>query len=576
MYFVKSNQCVHGLFRLAKDWAYQILSVARLKEKSAYFVLFVFDGDSIIIDGYRTQVESNRPIKEFFRMDSLDANESNRNPLFQQHIIPVAFGMLQSALLRHLLQTRGVSESQEEKQRFENQLQDLFFNLESLVFLDGEHRADAILSRFLRWSGPGFSRRFFLDDAPLSQNSFNRDAHFISTQMEEMLEAAHYKKLPIEALEKALEESSFEKIFVRLQNIDFLNYYVRGSYITEQQENLTRKMIKRFHADKKWMDAFVAPQSVEIFEEVVVIVSELMNPEIEENSGVCCEKDPETIQREIQQNKEKIDKILSKYMKKGRKKRLRPISKRRKAIQKTVEEKMQQLLDKSLDDFIRDRDADRSVMKQLHIYVYNDIPETDLELLLPNAQVSLGVKEYIRLCASGTVTSTTVGRAVLMRGMKRLLTVFNPVLFGAMRFINRMNFVRIDQKYKHAQYMLKRRKGCDAKALSHLADDYENVLKREILLVYTLLLSQIRLSQTNDVGLTRNDLENLARRFVRETFGVDFTPEFKKTLSIMHSWGILEKKDMANQTYFYAVSVDQAVDNTLINRMSVKNKITLS
>ncbi len=494
-------------------------------------------------------------------MNDVDKNQSNLLPL---RILPIAFDDLRNITIKHLLESCHTPDL--------DKLEDFLFNLESMVFLDGEHRADSIMTRFLRWSGPGFTKRFFKHNMDLTDSSFHDDLNFVTNQVETLLNLSHYKKLSVESVEQSLHDMSYEKIFVRLQNIEFLNFYVRGSYIAEQSETFTRSMAKKIHAKERWVSSLLSPESVEIFEELTVIIGE----NIEQNEEQKDENDNGNIDNHhkdepspAQLNTRQMHRELHPYLQEESKKTARPVVKRKRAIQRMVQEKMRQLQDKSLDEFMKERLVESKQLKRLQILVYHHIPATDLELLIPNAEISLGVKEYIQLCFTGTATIPTLGKAIFSKSLRRAFMVFNPIIFGIYRIFYKMNIVKTEQKYSHARYMLKRLLARNAKAISHLVDDYENVLKREALLIITVLACHAK----EPKGLTQTALEKYSRDFIHDHLQTDFEPDFSFSLKVLQHWGIINRDGNHNPPHFSLPPLDELICVTSISRKNLRDKI---
>ncbi len=97
----------------------------------------------------------------------MNQDSQKRTPLFPQHIIPVSFETLKSTLIDYLRQSFRCMNPNEETDNAREQIENLLFQIKSLVFLDGEYRADAIMCRFSPWSGSNFTRRFFMDGKPV-------------------------------------------------------------------------------------------------------------------------------------------------------------------------------------------------------------------------------------------------------------------------------------------------------------------------------------------------------------------------------------------------------------------------
>jgi uncharacterized protein DUF3754 len=494
-------------------------------------------------------------------MNTVENNQTNLQPL---RILPIAFDDLLNITSKHLAKCLSSSDDDLPEQS-QQQLEDFLFNLESMVFLDGEHRADSIMTRFLRWSGPGFTKRFFKKTIDLTESSFHDDLNFVTNQVETLLNLSHYKKLATEIVEKSLHHISYEKIFVRLQNIDFLNFYVRGSYMAEQSETMTRPMAKKMHAKEKWVSSILSPESVEVFEELTVIIGENIKQDEEDDIEV----NDKDVVSPTQLNTQQMHRELHPYLQEESKKTVRPVVKRKRAIQRMVQEKMRQLQDKSLDQFMKERLVESKQLKRLHLLVYHHIPSTDLELLIPNAEISLGVKEYIQLCFAGTATIPALGKAIFTKSFRRMLMVFNPIFFGVYRIFYKMNIVKTEQKYSHARYMLKRLLARNAKAISHLVDDYENVLKREALLIITVLACQAK----DPEGLTQTDLEKHCQEFIHENLQTDFEPDFSFSLKVLQHWGIVTCNANHNPPHFSLPALDELVSITSISRKNLKDKI---
>ncbi|MGC9329282.1 MAG: DUF3754 domain-containing protein, partial [Candidatus Hinthialibacter sp.] len=446
--------------------------------------------------------------------------------MLPQRIIAVAFDNLCQAAIERAEETYSPLSKKEREERM-RLFHDVLFHLESLVFLDGEHRADSMMSRLLRWSGPGFTRRFYLNQVDLNEDVFLQDKQYVTSQIEELLGVSHFEKLSTKQIERGMCRMSYERIFVRLQNIDFLNFFVRGSYTARQRDTLQRAMFKRVKFNEKLASSLLAPESIEVFEEVVVVVSEEI-PQQEEQGEDQLESEtaPNLTFNSEQMNRE-LEPYLAEEQTTGR-----PVKKRRRAIQRVVKEKMRSLQEKTLEEIMAEHTPDPNKVKHLHLIVYHNIPATDLELLLPNAEISLGVKEYVQLCFAGTATLPALGKVLLTRGMRKILMFFNPVIFGAYRILYKMNVVRTEQKFLHARYLLNHRLARGGKAVSHLADDYENVLKREAVLIFLALTFE-----PNSHGLTRKEIEEKAQKFVREAWGIDFEPDFERSLGILIRWG---------------------------------------
>ncbi len=480
----------------------------------------------------------------------------NLQPRFKQHIVPIDYQDLQRDLLEYLTTHHDIY-----KRYDKEQLLDLLFNLESMVYLDGEFRADTIFSRMLKWSQGGFAHRFFQKhEENQVETSFSEDLEFILKQLHTVMELAHFEKLPPEIVEHALQSGSYEKIFVRLQNVDVLHFYVRGSYIAKQEKNLTRKW-----ANSLKMKSLLAPDCIEIFEEVVVLASEDLAPMKE---GTNEETQEEEEVPEIDQNK--LNEEAEEYLPSERSHRMKKTWFKGKGIREAVEQKLRYLQDKPLEEIIQERTRKKNRQKRMHVLSYHSIPESDLELLLPYAQISLGVKEYVQLCAAGTASVPALGKALITKSFKRLFTLFNPLFFMGYRLLYKLNIVKTEQKLHHAQYMLRHRLGRGAKAVSHIIDDYENVLKREIILLFGLLALEPPKGQK---GWSQNELEEKARKYCHDRLNTLFVPDFSRTLPLMERWGIVQTRADGKKLTYQLFSLDELLEHTAITRNNLNGKI---
>lgn len=480
-----------------------------------------------------------------------------------KRIIPLPFVELQQAAVEQLEEVIGAA-SGETSDRMHEKLMDLMFHLNAMIFLDGENRADSLMSRLSRWSGPGFTKRFFISKHSCERWEFSDDLRFIAENLRYLLHSAHYQSLPEEIVKKAISDMSYERIFVRLQHIDFLKYFVRGSYIARQRESLPRSVVKKIRSNKRWVNHFLAPDEVEVYEEVVVIVAERITEQEQETPDLPSSQDPDTIKVDPKQMAEEISEAVEQKSTGT----MRSISKRRQIVKKIVEEKLKTLQDKKLDDFIREQCEIPQAMHQLHLLVYHHIPTTDLELLIPNSEISLGVKEYIQLCFTGSVTVSALGQSILKRGLKRLLWIFNPIIFALFRVFHRVNFIRLEQKYLHANYRLKRLLARGSRAISHLVDDYENVIKREAVLIYSILYTH-----RTGLGMTLPELEQRANQWLHERFGVSIDPDFKPILELLEKWGLIARHTIEGIDYYHASDVNAALEHTRLTRDNLKGKI---
>lgn len=482
--------------------------------------------------------------------------------MLPQRIVAVAFDNLCQAAIERAEDFFAHLPAPEREERM-RLVQDVLFHLESLVFLDGEHRADSIMSRLLRWSGPGFTRRFYLHKADLNEDNFMQDKQHVTGQLEELLGISHFEKLSTEQVERGMSRMSYEKIFVRLQNIDFLNFFVRGSYTARQRDTLQRAMFKRVQFHEKLASSLLAPDSVEVFEEVVVVASE----EIPKKEEIHRDDSEGEAAPDLKLDKEQMNRELAPYLEEEQT-AVRPVAKRRRAIKRVVKEKMRSLQEKTLEEIMAEHTPDPNKVKHLHLLVYHNIPATDLELLLPNAEISLGVKEYLQLCFAGTATLPAFGKVLLTRGMRKMLMFFNPVVFGAYRVLYKMNVVRTEQKFLHARYLLNHRLARGGKAVSHLADDYENVLKREAVLIFLILAFD-----PHPLGLTRRELEEKTKAFVRERWGIDFEPHFARSLRVLRRWGVVQKLSRCGEPRYAAPDLKELAAATDLTREFVVGKV---
>ncbi len=497
-------------------------------------------------------MKSNEPMNTSFKPSTA---------LFPVQILPIPFDDL-GRMADDCLLSLGPELSEKERKDRQKEIQDFLFNLESMVFLDGERRADSLMTHLLRWSGPGFTRRFYQTRADLTPETYTFDQRFVTGQLDELLRIAHYRKLPPEWVEKSMRDLSYEKIYVRLQNVDFLNFYVRGFYTVQQRETLTRTVAKRVPVNGKWTSSFLPPDQVRVFEEVVVVASETHIPEDgEEDSpeGSDSVSSPpinqEPAAEPSMRNREEIKNADD-----------RTGIKRRKAIQQLVKEKMRCLQGKSLDEIMAEHTPDPNTIQHLHLLVYHNIPETDLELLLPNAEISLGVKEYLQLCFTGTATLPSLGRVFLNRSLRKLLFFFNPLFYGIYRVLYKINIVRTEQKYQHAHYLLNHRLARGGKAVSHLIDDYENVLKREALLIVMLLAKESN-------GLTRNELENRTKDFIQQHWHIELEPDLARVLRVLCRWGIVKKNKDRESVFYSLPPLKELLVQTALTRENLQGKI---
>jgi hypothetical protein len=188
-------------------------------------------------------------------------------------------------------------------------------------------------------------------------------------------------------------------------------------------------------------------------------------------------------------------------------------------------------------------DTGRDLSDFLFLKLFRDVPQTDLEMLLPNTKVKMRVFDKVKLGVTGgggtisgvVATATKVGAAASPATWAIALAGLGGVIW---RQITKLFATRTRYMADLAQQLYFCNLDNNFGALAHIADLAREEESKESLLAYAFLAA-------HPTGLTQQQLDQKVEAFLKAEFGVTVDYEVEDGLAKLNRLGLIHRLEGA-------------------------------